>query len=319
MARFVPPSPQLRRRYPLDNVRPEIFRLLRYLKDRLSVEDLPTEFPEHPLLSWCRAGDAFRSEFEKKGGSVSDLRDRLNANVTAAVILANDLDAMENDQLLQDRLVKRLRHPHQFQGALFETSVSATMTRAGFALTLEDEGDPATKHPEFIATHRKAATRIAVEAKSIHRRGVLGSTQGAPVPTLNTVDSRKVATSVRRQVVEAMRQAPSGMPLYVFVDLNLPPRVAEKIAEPLQVELADLLGQLEEGYDHNGIFAVRTLIFVVVTNRPMLLGEERHQMGDSLNVFIRADRETCRYPEAYDACADVQAALDNYGTVAVWE
>ena len=101
------------------------------------------------------------------------------------------------------------------QGARYELWVAAICITAGFDLDFENETNPSKVHTEFIATDRHSTTKIAVEAKSRHRRGVQGFTGGVEVKPGDKVDIRGV-------VLEGYKKS-SALPLYVFVDVNLPP------------------------------------------------------------------------------------------------
>jgi hypothetical protein len=92
--------------------------------------------------------------------------------------------------------------------------VAATCIRAGLELELEDETDKSRRHPEFVALH-KTSVRIAIEAKSRHRPGVLGR-EG---------DLKKAVEASRADVVPLLNQALAkrpGIPFIVFIDVNLP-------------------------------------------------------------------------------------------------
>jgi hypothetical protein len=77
---------------------------------------------------------------------------------------------------LQERLIKRLKDPGNFQGAYYELIVASILIRAGFSLALEDETDPAAKHCEFAAVSEKTGKRYWVEARMRSVNGLLGRT-----------------------------------------------------------------------------------------------------------------------------------------------
>jgi len=96
--------------------------------------------------------------------------------------------------------------------------------RAGFTVAHENEKDPNRRHVEFFATHKNTGLRIAVEAKSRHRTGVLAQ-DGEPVAE-NQVDFR-----FSRLIHDAVAKVP-GLPLAIFLDTNLPPQRARKFYGP---------------------------------------------------------------------------------------
>jgi hypothetical protein len=116
---------------------------------------------------------------------------------------------------LQKRIVERLKHKDQFQGARHELFSAATCIRAGYTIEFEDESDRSQKHSEFVATHRQTQQSICVEAKSRHRQGILG-VSGTRSP------DDEVRVRVRGLLNSALKK-PVSHPFVIFLDLNLPP------------------------------------------------------------------------------------------------
>lgn len=267
----------------------------------------------HPLSAWFREFDEFVREFDRRGPD-GEYRDLMTAKMKCAFILASDMFTLDGNQALQDVLINRLGSPTSFQAARHELSVAATMARAMFDLRFENERDSSRKHPEFVATHRRSGVRVAVEAKSIHRRGVLGFQGGNPAPTMETASGHKIAAQICGQVQRALPKA-SGLPLYVFVDLNLPPSIAEAVGPDVMTECNGILPQIDTGYDENGMVVGRTMNLLTVTNWAMHLGEEGHQGGETLNIFANPPGEDCAFPDASKHVPEVKAAIKQYGTV----
>jgi hypothetical protein len=134
------------------------------------------------------------------------------------------------------------------------------------------------------------------------------------VPKIETGSAHKIAAQVCGQVEGALRKA-SGIPFYIFVDLNLPAVVAEHFAPSLLDELQVILPQIDHGFDENGVFVGRTMNLLTVTNWPMHLGEETEKGRDTLNLFLNPAKEDCRFPEGSRNVDDVKAAVKSYGTV----
>jgi hypothetical protein len=150
-----------------------------------------------------------------------------NGDVGALLTLAWDLYTVHDHADVQARLLERLRNAAQYQGARYELYAAATCVRAGFSIAYEDEGDVTTKHPELVATHKDTGLRVAVEAKSRHRDGVLGFTP--PTRAAPVVDQQR--PNVHRLVIEALKKAP-GKPFVIFVDVNLPDNDPPAAASP---------------------------------------------------------------------------------------
>jgi hypothetical protein len=174
----------------------------------------------HVIAKWVDALDALR-----RGGAAIDKRQEVEGVYSATptgelwplICLAYDVYTLLHHGFLSstDPIVKRLRHPDQFQGARYELAVAAVFARAGYAIDWITETD--RRRPEFIARHAGSGTEIAVEAKSRHRPGVLGRSGDAPF-----VDAVKV--DVRNLLDAALEKEVDGRPFVVCIDLNLPER-----------------------------------------------------------------------------------------------
>lgn len=138
------------------------------------------------------------------------------SGVSAAYMqLAYDLYALDHDAKLQKEVIRRLKNRSGYQGARYELTVAATFLRAGFDIEHEDETDKSNKHPEFIATHKASGQKIAVEAKSRHREGVLDH-PGAPK------NESEVKAGINRILNSALKKEPD-LPYIICIDLNMPP------------------------------------------------------------------------------------------------
>jgi hypothetical protein len=164
-----------------------------------------------------------------------------NGSMAAYFGFAYDLYVVDHNNNLDDRLLERLKNREQFQGARHELFAEATCLRAGFTVVHEDETDPNRRHVEFIATHPQSGIRLAVEAKSRHRSGVIAQ-PGAPQAEDQTdfKFSRLVNDAIAKQ---------STLPLVIFVDTNLPPLSARKFfGEPAPTPVASrFLAAIIEG------------------------------------------------------------------------
>ncbi|WP_229263169.1 YecA family protein [Duganella dendranthematis] len=142
--------------------------LFDYIKGKLTPEWGTNEMARpvderHPILVWydnlCRQqqkhanADGTISSMPANGAAISYLR------------LAYDLYSMDHNADLQAKLIGRLKNTEQFIPARYELFVAATMIRAGFEISLEDEDDRTSSHCEFAATHKISGRRFSVEAK----------------------------------------------------------------------------------------------------------------------------------------------------------
>jgi len=306
--------------YEVDPRRPPIHFLLPYVSRQLPEgwekgERARPQPDRHPLLVWM---EALAGDLEELSGSsdLEGLKRALSPESLAMILIANDLYTLDRARKLQRVLLDRATNPDGFQGAAHEIAVSATMIRAGFDIDFEDESDGSVKHPELVATHYETGVRVAVEAKSVHRQGVLGFTGGKPPPEAESANPHKVVSQIYGQIERALPKA-KPLPFIVFVDLNLPPRVVEVCAPALKPEFEEMLSEADPIYSHHGIRCGRVLNMLVVTNRPMNLGMPGGDDYHVQNLFLTPAQVDCRYPLGAHHITDIKDAVKLYGTVKV--
>ena len=123
----------------------------------------------HPILGWHERLMALSKAQPAEPAEVK--RVRMTGAVSAYLTLAYDLYTVEHNadqattQGIQERLLRRLKHPDQFMGARYEIRVAAMFLRAGFDLTWENETDRSRTHGEFTATYPKTGKDFWVECK----------------------------------------------------------------------------------------------------------------------------------------------------------
>jgi hypothetical protein len=207
--------------------------------DYLAKEESKPFTQRNTAIQWMHSYLDHIQEFEQRGKN-TNLELRLGVGA-AWFRFAYDLFTIRDNAKVEKRVKKRLLANRDFQGARYELWVAAICITAGFDLDFEDETDPSKIHTEFIATDRQSTTKIAVEAKSRHRRGVQGFAGGVDVRPGGKVDIRGV--------VLAGYKKSSALPLYVFVDVNLPPvaetNVWRRWMHEIDVTMSDLAA---EGY-----------------------------------------------------------------------
>jgi hypothetical protein len=97
----------------------------------------------------------------------------------------------------------------EFQGARYEILVASLFARCGFQIGFI--GDPSKRNAEFIAS--KGTEKIAVEAKSRHRAGVLHE---------RGEFADQAPAEIKRLYESALGQNPNTVPFVIFIDVNLP-------------------------------------------------------------------------------------------------
>jgi hypothetical protein len=218
----------------------------------------------HPILQWHEDNANHWQELRKtmpKGTLTVEPTGRMAAMYT----FAYDLLTVANNNLLDAKLLGRLRHPDQFQGARYELRVRAHVLRSGMKIELEDEDKRGVGgHTEFIANH-ESGTRYNVEAKSRHRSGYLGH-PGDKVP----VDQIQLDFGV--QLSQALAK-PAQHQRMVFLELNIPPSDPGEIV-PSWHGLMDRIIKKKEQFKLQDGSRLPPCI-LVLTNQPFHFGDRQ--------------------------------------------
>jgi hypothetical protein len=175
----------------------------------------------------------------------------------ALLSLGYDFFCLQAADRLPGFLVERLRRHRDFQSARYEVAVAATMVRAGFQIEFLDDSESNAKRCDLVASNADGGVRLAVEAKSRVRPGVLHSRgefeyDGEPRGLL-------------RLLRDACRQSIDGLPLVIFVDVNAPPTPHTSAPEKNWVrDMNEAADDLERRMDQQGGRDLHALI--VATN-----------------------------------------------------
>jgi hypothetical protein len=199
----------------------------------------------HPILIWYQKFCEHQKLCESRNAATAQGK-VLSATMTGAAAaylhLAYDLYALDHNAELQNKLVSRLRNHDNFSGARYEVFVAAAFIRAGFDITLENEGDRSVTHCEFTATYRETGKRFSVEAK---RR------QGSK-PRIGRLFNNALSKRADHDRV-------------IFIDVNMPDEIRDQECPP---------------YFHNALRSIRSFegkplngepppaAYVFVTNTP---------------------------------------------------
>lgn len=170
--------------------------------------------------------------------------------------VAYDIFCMIQAINLPEKLIERLRHPDQFEGARYELWVAATLARAGFSIEFADEDDRSSKHGEGIATHKESGKKYWIEAKRKHR------------PYFDYLQALidKVVLKVDARLVAAAMQKPADDERLIFIDVNRPPWERSDTDAPWISAFRKSLSQLEQQKEF--LCALERHAFVLVTNHP---------------------------------------------------
>jgi hypothetical protein len=187
----------------------------------------------------------------------------------ALLILADDLYRLQLVRRLPADLVKRLQNRDSYQGARYEVAVASVFVRAG----CEVDWIPATssrKTCEFTAAFSRGR-KVAVEAKSRHREGVLH--QRGMVPS-------EWKTELDDLYRKALHKDPQGHPLVVFLDVNRPHEPRLPAGEKLWQK--DIFAMFERRQDNTPVNPARESLLVMTNWSWHLDGSAGAKPGEHL-------------------------------------
>lgn len=197
------------------------------------------ESNRHVLHRWNTEWDALRSGAAQPGyQALGNKQNSASAtgNLNCLINLAHDVTTLADAMVLPEELVKKLRTVDQFQGARYEIAMAAVLLRAQFEIEWIPRED--RKRPEFNATNRHTGQKVAVEAKSRHREGVLGRQGEMP---------EEVKVDVSNLMAKALKKETDGLPFLICIDLNMPTAAPESFSEWAKELEAGVLGRFSAG------------------------------------------------------------------------
>lgn len=182
---------------------------------------------KHPFCQWV---DRTRHDQQIASAPLGRVR---QGPMTAAVrswltlgydlyLVRHNLTPTEHHDRLFKRLLKRLRDPASFWGALNEANAMALMAVAGFEVRLEDEKAAASqglKPVEFTAKSRSTGRLYSVEVKGRQRRIERMTTDGEPLIDDTTLN-------LGNKLREALEKDAAHERI-VFIDVGLSRAVSE--------------------------------------------------------------------------------------------
>ena len=168
---------------------------------------------QHPVMQWWFSLHRFHEQQEKLDVGVFGVTP--TGPMKAFLTLSYDLYLLNHHSTMPKIIVERLKNIDQFQGARYELFATTTMIRSGFDIEYEDEEDGLSKHVEFTAIHKKTGEKIAIEAMSRHRNGILSFQK-------KKLDIKKTRIRVGKLINQAINKEPK-IPFIIFIDLNLHP------------------------------------------------------------------------------------------------
>lgn len=281
--------------------------LLEYLpmtlgKEWHKVEFLKSPEEQHPITQWRKKAYEFTRKRDGQQGVIP------SGFLAACLTLAYDLYTVQDNSRLDDELLARLKHRDQFQGARHELFAESTCLRAGYTIEHEDETDRSKRHVEFTAIHKATTQRISVEAKSKHRRGILGSL-GKPQ------QEKELNLRFGHLLNDAIKKNPPN-PLVIFLDTNLPTAVAEKIFSPSSTNplipprmFMKMLDRIRK--KHNGKDPYNLVVF---SNHPHHYTREE-EIDPTKHLLSIVSKIPIKQVSTMQAVIDIHEAANKYGNI----
>lgn len=160
----------------------------------------------HPIKIWHKSLFDFIKKQETN--SLGVFKAECTGSIIALLRLAYNLYLLAHNVEMQKRLIDRLKHIDQFQGAYYETFVASCLIYSGFDVKFENEKDRKCKHHDYIATNLESGICYSVEVKSCRRKNALASNCG-----------EEGFDSVGDQLYNALSK-PSAHNRIIFIDIN---------------------------------------------------------------------------------------------------
>jgi hypothetical protein len=254
---------------------------------------------QHEIVKWHRQARRFQNEQPRNADGLYGALP--TGSLGALLLLAYDLYVLRHHTALQEEVVRRLKNRDQFQGARYELQVAATFIRAAFDINYEDESDSSRKHPEFVATRKTTGEVVAVEAKTRHRRGVLGF-QGDREP------DERLKAGIGGLLSKAFSK-PTAFPYAIFVDLNLPPVDGQLLDRQWVGEI------LQSLQDKRLPASPDPFNLIVFTNNPHhYVGSGTNMPRDIFALFSQRPRVATKHPDVFQVICKAAQQCGNIPT-----
>lgn len=219
--------------------------------------------------------------------------------------LAYDLYLCAHNEEIPSELMRRLKDPSQFEGALYEAFVISIFARAGFRIEFEDERDVSRRHCEFTAVNGGTGFRFSVEAKAVTSRSTRAGMSELQPP-------------IKSKLHDALKKV-AEHPRIVFIEVN---RSIGGTGRPTWLD--SFFEQIDEAEKTLTVAkAPAPPAYVFVTNRPLMIegmgpgGEhfEAAYTGYKIDDFppdrapdmLHLHRARMRHLEAYQLLQAIQS------------
>jgi hypothetical protein len=220
----------------------------------------------------------------------------------------------EQQTLIPTKLIAGVQGTAPFHGARHELTAAAQIIHAGYRSNLDNEDVNSAKRPEVCATHRIAGTRLAFEAKALHRSYVLGHSASGTMPTPTSVRPTAVARRILKKVAESIPKV-TAISLVVFVDMNVPHNVESVIHSRLNAELDVNRNEFDPPMNKVGDHVGYAVNLLVVTNTKHHFGELGVPAREPYCYVQKSPVVTHRHPTTERDLLDICEASMTYGAI----
>lgn len=257
----------------------------------------------HFIYECFNETDAF---FKSKGLAIRKETEDLNSvapngYVQSLITLAFDVYLLANAGVLDIKLLNRLKLKDQYQGARYEISVASTFVKAGWIIEWCKD-IRGVKIPEFIATSPDGKYKVAVEAKSKRRDGILHK-DGVFDPT----NAEK--GNMLYLYTEALGKETFGLPYAIFLDINSPQKIAKGNKEHWLKDLLALFDTIDP--DHNEETIDKQNLVVSTNFSPHYDGKETAIGGQ----YVIAYSPKAEHPIPQEYLDDIITSVSNVQSV----
>lgn len=263
-------------------------------KDWFDAEMAKPLSERHVILRYRDSRNQQLRKYQDPNDPDALVRAPVTGEMRALQVLADDLYQLAHALEPPRAILARLRDIRQFQGARYEILAASLFARCGFKIDFIE--DATKRNPEFIA--EKGNERIAVEAKSRHRAGVLNE-RGA-----FREDAR---AEIRRLYESAAGQNPGDVPFLIFIDVNLP---LTPDVPPME---KDWIREAMEMFEHRHQEGLQNYDTALILTNFGWHFERDEGTPAGENMWARA--ENPRFPVKRDTLDLLARAISEYGKV----
>lgn len=224
-----------------------------------------------------------------------------NGYVQSLITLAFDVYLLKNAGALDEKVMNRLKLKDQYQGARYEITVASTFIKAGWTIEwCEDQRG--VKIPEFIATSPDGKYKMAVEAKSKRRDGILHKNG-----VFDPANAEK--GNMLYLFTEALGKETFGLPYAIFLDLNSPQTIAKTNKQHWLNDLIALFDTVDP--DHNDETIDKQNLVVSSNFSPHYDGRDTAIGGQ----YVFSYSQKAEHPIPQDYLNGILSAVENVQSV----